>query len=273
MDCKSKMEESNKTNNADNDEFAKKIKEMSSEFCSVAFKLRNAFEAEVANFAKIVDAVKIVGEEAAKIAEKIPVETPAEAQKQMAEGMMTAALGAASLFGNLIKEGFSLADLGIKVVINNKEEQTNKDSRVEKDVKEAVDEVPDKASSDDKPEEMKLLVVSQEEPCQNKGPLPCCDGHPNEDIARLVTRHSLKINSTEECGCMSDEEGSEPIVMTKIPEEDLFDEEVRIDDPKAMVHECNDDVCVLGSCEDNTLIIGNEIDKLACDFAKSQHFA
>lgn len=225
MEDRLKMEESNNAkSNVDCDELAKKMKEMSSTFAGLAGELKNKMqEMEKKTMEFGVEAIKIIGEEATKISEKIPDEAPEEAQKQMAEGMMMAALGATSLFGNLIKQGLNLADLGIEIKIN-KKEQSAKDAQVNKDVKEALGE----SSSDDEPlppipeeneealsssceslpedpnivgEVSSFPQVPQEEPCQHKGGLPCCDGHQNEDLAYVGSGSA--------------------------------------------VHECNDDVCVI----------------------------
>ncbi len=231
------MEESNNAkSNVDVDELAKKMKEVSSTFVGLAGELKNKMqEMEKKSVQLGMEAIKIIGEEATKISEKIPDEAPEEAQKQMAEGMMMAALGATSLFGNLIKQGLNLADLGIEIKIN-KKEQPAKDAQVEKDVKEALDELLGKSSSEDSissdgplppipkeeeengplsssceslPDDPDIVgevsesfpQVPQEEPCQHKGGLPCCDGHQNEDLAYIGSGSA--------------------------------------------VHECNDDVCVI----------------------------
>lgn len=229
------MEESNNAKNNDSFvDFSEKMKEMSSSFAEIAGELKNKMQAmEKKSMELGVEAIKIISEEATKISEKIPSEAPEEAQKQMAEGMMMAALGATSLFGNLLKQGLNLADLGIEIKIN-KKDQPDKDPQVAKDVKEALDELLGKSSSEDSvssdgplppiPEENEEVLsssceslpddpnlvaevsevfpnVPQEEPCQHKGPLPCCDGHADEDLAYIG--------------------------------------------PRPAIHECNDDVCVI----------------------------
>lgn len=227
MDNNLKMAESK---NTDYDDLAKKMKEMSSTFSGIANELKNKMhEMEKKSMELGVEAVKIITEEAQKISDKIPEETPEEAQKQMAEGMMMAALGATSLFGNLIKQGLNLADLGIEIKINKKEdEKPMKDSEVQKDVKEALDVLLGKSSSEDEPlppipEEEEILSSSCEslpddpnlvaevsevfpqvpqedlevrQSCQHHGPLPCCDGHAYEDLAMIEPRAE---NAVHEC--------------------------------------------------------------------------
>lgn len=178
----------NNKSNPSFDDLTKGFLETISSFKDVALNLKNKLEEADNKRTQIgVEAVKILTEEIKKISEQIPPDTPEEAQKKMAEGMLLAALGASSLFSNIIKNGLGLSDLGITITVTKKEEWSQEVKLPDAPKEEPVHSHDGSLSCCDGHHDEDLAKVKCCSSQKKHGPLPCCNGHPNEDLGYIGT--------------------------------------------------------------------------------------